>query len=55
MRPEQNSLEGRGRRDLGTEFAQKQRSTSGHRDEEYEPSSEDPRGWEVPTDMRERC
>jgi len=25
--------------DLGTEFAQKQRSTSGHCDEEYKPSS----------------
>jgi len=28
--------------DLRTEFAQKQRSTSGHCDEEYKPSSEDP-------------
>ena len=42
IRPERSNLEGHGRRDLRTEFAQKQRSISGHRDEEYEPSSEDP-------------
>jgi len=40
--PEQSDLEGHGICDLWTEFAQKQRSTSGHHDEEYEPSSEDP-------------
>jgi len=42
-RPEQNNLEGHGMHDLRTESAQKQRSASRHRDEEYEPSSEDPR------------
>jgi len=41
-RPEQNNLEGHGIHDLRTEFAQKERSMSGHCDEEYEPSSEDP-------------
>jgi len=40
-RPEQNNLEGHSIRDLRTEFAQKQRSSSRHHDEEYEPSSED--------------
>jgi len=40
-KPEQNNLEGHGIRNLRTEFAQKQRSTSGRHDEEYEPSSED--------------
>jgi len=38
-----NNLEGHGIRDLRTEFVQKQRSTSRHCDEEYEPSSEEPR------------
>jgi len=41
-RSEQHNLERHGIRDLTTEFAQKQRSTSSHCDEEYEPSSEDP-------------
>jgi len=36
-------LEGHGIRAVGTEFVRKQRSTSGHCDEEYEPSSEGPR------------
>jgi len=36
---EQNNLEGHGIRNLRTESAQKQRSTSGHCDEEYKPSS----------------
>jgi len=40
--PEQSNLEGHDICDLKVEFAQKQRSTSGHCDEEYEPSSEDP-------------
>jgi len=40
--------------DLRTEFAQKQRPTSGQCGEEYEPSSEDPDDClEVSTDMRE--
>jgi len=38
----QNNLEGHGIHDLRTEFAQKQRSTSGHHDDEYESSREDP-------------
>jgi len=41
-RPEQNNLEGHGLRDFRTEFAQKQRSTNGHCEEEYKPSSWDP-------------
>jgi len=43
VRPERNNLEGHDIRDLRTEFAQKQKSTSRHHDEEQEPSSEDPR------------
>jgi len=42
VRIEQNSLEGHSIRDLRTESAWKHRSASGYRDEEYEPSSEDP-------------
>ena len=38
-RPEQNNLEGQGICNLRTEPAQKQRSTTGHCDEEYKPSS----------------
>ena len=37
-----NSLEGHRLGDARTEFAQKQRSVSEHREEDYEPSSEDP-------------
>jgi len=42
IRLELSNLEGHDIHDLRTEFAQKQKSTSGHHDEEYEPSSEDP-------------
>jgi len=41
-RSEPNNLEGRGIRDVRTEFAQKKRSTNGHHDEANEHSSEDP-------------
>jgi len=42
VRTERSSLEGHGIHDLRTEFAQRQRSTSGICDKEYEPLSEDP-------------
>jgi len=43
IRPERSNFEGHDTRDLRIEFAQKQRSTSGHHDvlHLYEPSSED--------------
>jgi len=53
-RLKENNFEGHGVHDFGIEFAWKQRSAGGHSDEEYEPSSEDPRQPpEALTDMHE--